>query len=103
MTNKQVPSLRGVDKIIHEPSRSIILAILHVVPQADFLFLQRETQLTKGNLTIHLSRLEDAGFIRIEKTYLDRRPLTVCKITKEGKKAFEKYRQQLKQFINDTD
>lgn len=100
--NNQVPSLKEVDRLIHEPSRSIILAILNVVPKADFLYLQRETDLTKGNLTIHLSKLESAGYIQIEKSYLDKRPLTICKITNKGRKAFEKYRIQLKQFLNDT-
>ena len=88
--------------MVHEPSRSIILAILNVVPNADFLYLQRETELTKGNLTIHLSKLEGAGYIQIEKTYLEKRPLTICKITNKGRKAFKNYREQLKQFIDDT-
>lgn len=101
--NNQVPSLKDVDRLVHEPSRSIILAILNVVPKADFLYLQRETDLTKGNLTIHLSKLEDAGYIQIEKTYLEKRPLTVCNITNKGRKAFQAYREQLKQFINGTD
>lgn len=100
--NNQAPSLKDVDRLIHEPSRSIILAILNVVPKADFLYLQRETDLTKGNLTIHLSKLEDAGFIIIEKTYQEKRPLTVCQITNKGRKAFSEYREQLKKFILDT-
>ncbi|PKO05451.1 MAG: ArsR family transcriptional regulator [Chloroflexi bacterium HGW-Chloroflexi-3] len=100
--NNQVPSLKEVDRLIHEPSRSIILAILNVIPKADFLYLQRETDLTKGNLTIHLSKLEDAGYIQIEKTYLEKRLLTVCKITNKGRKAFKTYLEQLKQFIDDT-
>jgi len=100
--NNQVPSLKEVDRLVHEPSRSIILAILNVIPKADFLYLQRETDLTKGNLTIHLSKLEGAGYIQIEKKYLEKRPLTICKITNKGKKAFEAYREQLMQFINDT-
>jgi len=98
----KVPSLKEVDRLVHEPSRSIILAILSVIPKADFLYLQRETDLTKGNLTIHLSKLEGAGYIQIEKTYLEKRPLTVCKITNKGRKAFETYRELLKLFINDT-
>jgi DNA-binding MarR family transcriptional regulator len=100
--NNQVPSLKEVDRLVHEPSRSIILAILKVIPKADFLYLQRETDLTKGNLTIHLSKLESAGYIQIEKKFLEKRSLTVCKITNKGRKAFKTYREQLKQFINDT-
>ncbi len=54
-------SLTGVDRLIHEPSRSVILAVLAVVESADFRYLQKETGLTKGNLSVHLSKLEEAG------------------------------------------
>lgn len=101
--NSHPPSLTEVDRLVHEPSRSIILAILAATKSADFLYLQRETKLTKGNLTIHLSRLEKAGYIRIEKTYRGKVPLTLCRITTKGRGAFEIYRKQLKQFIEDTD
>jgi len=94
------PSLTGVDRLIHEPSRSVILAVLSAVKSADFLYLQRETGLTKGNLTVHLSKLEAAGFITIEKTYRGKLPLTLCSLTKQGKQAFEEYRQQLMEFVN---
>jgi len=96
------PSLSDVDRLLHEPSRSVILAILSSIQSADFLYLQRETGLTKGNLTIHLSKLEEAGYLRIEKTYRGKVPLTVCHITRAGREAFENYRQQLKRFIDDT-
>jgi len=94
------PSLTGVDRLIHEPSRSVILAVLSAVKSADFLYLQRETGLTKGNLTVHLSKLEAAGFITIEKTYRGKLPLTLCSLTEQGKLAFEEYRQQLRKFVN---
>ena len=99
----QQPSLTEVDRLIHEPSRSVILAILVAIPSADFLYLQRETGLTKGNLTIHLSKLEKAGYIRIEKTYRGKVPLTLCQISREGREAFDDYRKQLKRFIAGTD
>jgi DNA-binding MarR family transcriptional regulator len=95
-------SLADVNRLIHEPSRSVILAILAVVESADFLYLQRETGLTKGNLSVHLSKLEEAGFIKIEKTYRGKIPLTLCRITGEGRKAFDDYRYQLKQFVENT-
>ncbi len=94
-------SLVGVDRLIHEPSRSVILTILSSVESADFLYLLRETGLTKGNLTVHLSKLEAASFIRIEKTYRGKLPLTLCSLTQEGKLAFENYRQQLRQFLGE--
>jgi DNA-binding MarR family transcriptional regulator len=99
---QSTPSLTGVNRLIHEPSRSVILAVLSVVESADFLYLQRETGLTKGNLTVHLSKLEDAGYIAIEKTYRGKLPLTLCRITNEGKQAFKDYRLQLSRFLNEA-
>jgi DNA-binding MarR family transcriptional regulator len=95
-------SLAGVDRLIHEPSRSNILAILAVVESADFLYLRRETGLTKGNLSVHLVKLEEAGYIRIDKTYRGKIPLTLCRMTAEGRQAFDAYRNQLKQFVENT-
>ncbi len=93
--SSETTSLTGVDRIIHEPSRSIILAVLSVVESADFLYLLRETGLTKGNLSVHLSKLEEAGYIRIEKTYRGKIPLTLCRITETGRRAFKSYLGQL--------
>jgi DNA-binding MarR family transcriptional regulator len=95
-------SLTDVNRLIHEPSRSVILAILSVVESADFLYLQRETGLTKGNLSIHLSKLEEAGYVSIEKTYHGKIPLTLCRITEVGRKEFDAYRNQLKLFVENT-
>lgn len=100
--DEKLRALTGVDRFIHEPSRSVILAILAATKKADFLYLQREAGLTKGNLSIHLQKLEAAGFIDVEKTYRSRRPLTVCRITPQGRQAFENYRKQLKNFIEGT-
>jgi DNA-binding MarR family transcriptional regulator len=101
-TSVLAPSLTDVDRLIHEPSRSVILAVLYVVHRADFLYLQRETHLTKGNLTVHLSKLEAAGYIRIEKTYRGKLPLTLCSITEPGRQAFNNYRMQLKHFVDQS-
>lgn len=99
---KTAPSLIDVDRLVHEPSRSVILAILAAIKEADFLYLQRETGLTKGNLTIHLSKLENAGYISIEKTYRGKTPLTLCRITATGRAAFNAYLKQLEQFVAGT-
>jgi len=90
--------LRGLldlDRVIHEPARLMIVAILSSVESADFLYLQRETSLTKGNLSAHLSKLEGAGYISIEKTYRGKVPLTLCRLTQSGQTALRQYRQQL--------
>ena len=93
-------SFSDVDRLLHEPSRTIIVAILYAVESADFLYLQREAGLTKGNLSAHLSKLENAKYVEIEKTYKGKIPLTLCKITEKGRKAFEDYRKHLKKFID---
>jgi DNA-binding MarR family transcriptional regulator len=77
----------------------MIITILYTVESADFLFLQRETGLTKGNLSSHLAKLEEAGYIEIEKTYQGKVPLTICRLTPAGRQAFESYRRQMKKFI----
>jgi len=92
-------SLTELDRLIHEPARLLIVTILSTIESADFLFLQRETGLTKGNLSAHLSKLEEAGYVRIEKTFKGKLPLTVCKLTDAGQQAFDGYRQQMQNFI----
>jgi DNA-binding transcriptional ArsR family regulator len=95
-------SLTELDRLIHEPARLLIVTILSTVESADFLFLQRETDLTKGNLSAHLSKLENAGYVHIEKTFKGKLPLTVCKLTEAGQKAFDGYRGQMQNFIDKT-
>ena len=93
-------ALADVDRVIHEPARTMIIAILYNLESADFLYLQREAGLTKGNLSAHLTKLEEAGYVSIEKTFRGKIPLTLCSLTENGRKAFENYRQKLKQFID---
>lgn len=91
-----------VDRMIHEPARLMIITILSAVDSADFLYLQRETGLTKGNLSSHLSKLEAAEYITIKKTYRGKIPLTICKLSGNGRKAFTEYRDQLKYIVDNT-
>jgi DNA-binding MarR family transcriptional regulator len=101
MTNNP-HALTDVDRLIHVPARATILAILSTVESADFLYLQREAGLTKGNLSSHLSKLEEAKYIQIEKTYRGKIPMTLCRLTTIGRKAFDAYRKTLKRFLNDA-
>ncbi|MFX0046276.1 MAG: winged helix-turn-helix domain-containing protein [Candidatus Hermodarchaeota archaeon] len=80
------------NKLIHQPARLQIMTQLYVVDEADFLFLMRRTGLTWGNLSSHISRLEDAGYIEVRKEFLGKKPHTVLKMTKGGRKALEEYR-----------
>ena len=92
-------SLGEIDRVIHEPARTMIVAILAALESADFLYLERETGLTRGNLSSHLSKLEQAGYVEIEKTYRGKIPLTLCHLTEVGREAFEVYRRQMKAFV----
>ena len=100
--SNELRSVTDLDRLIHEPARLLIVTILSTVESADFLFLQRETELTKGNLSAHLSKLEEAGYVKIEKSFKGKLPLTVCKLTKTGKNAFTQDRKQLQDFIRKT-
>jgi DNA-binding transcriptional ArsR family regulator len=91
-----------VDRLIHEPARLLIVTILSAAESADFLYLQRETGLTKGNLSSHLSKLEAGGYVDITKTYRGKIPLTVCKLTRSGQNALSSYRDQLKYIVDNT-
>ncbi len=91
--------LSSLDRTIHEPARLAILSILFAVDKADFLYLLKETGLTKGNLSAHLSRLEKAEYIEIEKGYVGKLPQTICRMTASGRKAFDDYRKQLEDFL----
>jgi DNA-binding MarR family transcriptional regulator len=88
-------NLTDLDRVIHEPSRLLLVALLSSVESADFLFLLKESHLTKGNLTVHLSRLEEAGYINIEKSFRGKVPHTEYQLTKKGASAFEQYRKSL--------
>ena len=92
--------IASLDRLIHEPARLAILSVLYAVKEADFLFLLHETGLTKGNLSTHLSKLEAAGYIEIEKGYVGKLPQTLCRMTGQGRQAFDDYRKQLKDFLN---
>ena len=74
----------ALDRLIHEPGRLAILTVLTSVADADFVFLQRTTGLTKGNLSSHLTKLEDAGLVEIEKRFVHKKPNTNVTLTKEG-------------------
>ena len=91
----------SIDKLIHEPARLNIMTRLYVVESADFLFMMRQTGLTFGNLSAHMSKLEEAGYIDIIKEFVGKKPHTMLKLTNKGRRAFDDYRKKMKQFFND--
>lgn len=94
-------SLADIDKMVHEPARLMILAHLYVVESADYLFLMRQTGLTWGNLSSHLGKLENAGYIKVEKEFVDKKPHTMLHLTMEGRDAFKNYQENMQQFLRD--
>ena len=90
----------NLDRTIHEPSRLVIVTVLYCVECADFLYLLRQTGMTKGNLSSHLAKLEASGYVEIEKTYRGKVPQTICRLTKSGIAAFRQYRKDLKRAMD---
>ena len=91
----QAQEIAQLDRLIHEPARLTIMLILDGVSEADFLYLQREGGFTQGNLSGHLAKLEEAGYVEIEKKFKGKVPLTVCRLTSEGSKALSGYSQRM--------
>jgi DNA-binding MarR family transcriptional regulator len=85
---------------IHSPVRLAILSILISAEHADFNYLKTTTGTTDGNLSTHLNKLQQAGLIRIKKSFRNKKPLTTCSITEKGKKEFSDYLQNLEQIIH---
>lgn len=94
MTNP-FEELAGLDRLVHEPARLAIMTALAACLSADYLFLQRLTGLTAGNLSSHIARLEEGGLIHIEKRFMDKKPNTLVKITDRGRMAIERHWKQL--------
>ena len=97
--NEQARQISELDRVIHEPGRLMIVALLYAVERADFLYLQHETELNKGTLSSHLARLEEAGYVEIAKTFRGKVPQTMLRLTEVGRSAFEDYRKKLKEAL----
>jgi DNA-binding MarR family transcriptional regulator len=91
--------LAGLDRIVHEPARLMLLALLYPLDSADFLYLLRESGLTRGNLSAHLVRLEEAGYLEVHKGFRGRVPHTTYSLTEQGRAAFRNYRERLKRAV----
>jgi DNA-binding HxlR family transcriptional regulator len=97
--NRQIRTIADLDRVIHEPGRLMIVALLFAVDRSDFLYLQHETGMNKGTLSSHLSRLEEAGYVEVSKTYRGKVPRTLLCLTGAGREAFELYRRKLKEAL----
>jgi len=98
MTNPVTPG--DIDALIHERVRLGIVSALAMVPEMSFVELKESLGVTDGNLSVHSRVLEEAGYVRIEKTFVGRKPRTTMSLTARGRKAFGKYVEQLRQIVS---
>jgi len=106
MNNEFNPGESGreeIDRMIHEPARLNIMLYLYVVDKADFTYLVLKTGLTKGNLSIHLQKLEQNGYVEILKEFINRKPHTLIRLTQRGRDAFSSYRDTILTMLQGTD
>lgn len=88
-----------IDDLIHSRIRTAIMAVLVSVDEAEFKFLKEKVNATDGNLSVHLRKLEEAGYVTVKKNFIERKPVSRYKITVKGHKAFEAYIQNLEQLL----
>ncbi len=91
--------LQELDPLLHEPGRLAIIAVLAAADAMTFTELRDELEMTDGNLSIHLQRLEDRGYIAIAKSFVGRRPQTSCRLTPAGRRAFTRYLNHLEAIV----
>jgi DNA-binding MarR family transcriptional regulator len=100
-TEPDLRPLANIDQVIHAPARLMVLTYLYVVESADYVFLMRLTGLTWGNLSTHLTRLEEAGYITINKEFKGKKPHSTIRLTQQGRSAFKEYKKSLQQVLDD--
>ena len=91
-----IKAIESLNRIIHEPARLMLMSLLSAVSSADYTFLMSNTGLTWGNLSSHLMKLEESGYIEIEKSFVGKKPRTMVTLSREGKRAFETYIRTMK-------
>ena len=98
---EELHPLADIDRIIHAPARLMVMSYLYVVDKADFIFLMRLSGLTWGNLSSHLSILEETGYVEIEKKFVGKKSHTMLHLTQKGREAFLEYRSKMKGVLDD--
>lgn len=93
---------KELDPLLHSQLRLAVMSILVSVESAEFTYLKEKTKATAGNLSVQLSKLKEAGYIKVEKKFKDNYPQTICSLTPAGLKAFEAYVKALESYIDTT-
>lgn len=91
--------MKELNPLLHSQLRLAVMSILMNVEEADFVYLKQKTDFTAGNLSVQLDKLSSAGYITVEKGFVGKKTRTVCRVTEQGKQAFEEYVDTLKQYI----
>jgi DNA-binding MarR family transcriptional regulator len=91
-----------VNRLIHAPIRLGIMTILNSVNKVNFIYLRKKLNVTDGNLSSHMEKLEKVGYVSVEKSFIDKKPNTVYSITEEGKKAFRSYLKHLEKILEES-
>ena len=95
----ELPPLVELDPMIHAPARLMILTYLYVVDSLDYVFVMRQTGLTWGNLSAHLTKLEEAGYVAVEKEFRGKKPHSMVRLTDQGRSAFRQYKANMQQIL----
>lgn len=90
---------KTLDPLLHSQLRLAVISLLIGLKSAEFVFIKQKTSATAGNLSVQIGKLENAGYIKVEKSFKGKKPLTTCSITKIGISAFEDYVSRLQQYI----
>ena len=99
--NEDRHPLADLDRTIHSPARLMVMTYLYTVESADYIFLQNLTGLTWGNLSSHLSKLEDEGYVAIEKEIVGKKPHSMVLLTEAGREAFRTYKQSMQRVLDE--
>ena len=95
----ELKPIADIDPLVHAPARLMVMTYLYVVDSIDFVYLRRITGLSWGNLSTHLTKLEEGGYVKLEKTFLDKKPHTMISLTDEGRKAFRDYKDGMQEVL----
>jgi len=91
---------KDLDPLLHSQLRLAVMSLLMSLESAEFTFIKEKTKSTAGNLSVQLDKLSEAGYIAVEKSFKGKKPLTTCRVTEKGIRAFEEYVQTLKLYID---
>lgn len=91
--------LKELNPLLHSQLRLAVMSILLSVDEADFVYLKEQTNATAGNLSVQLDKLSEAGYIEVEKSFVGKKPRTVCRMISKGREAMAEYVEALKGYL----